>query len=179
MSIQPPEEVGAPYRLSAIFHDNKSEPVLEIKNNEWKANSDAFDIVTSQGKIGIRKDGKFVLKIFTFPPNKIVIEEIDMLYKGVKIQGDSKKIVFIPPYGGGLNFEREVTFTAQKTETSMLSVSTEKSGLTIGAGHMLTIPEPRPTKNVTNYRFRRNEPCPCGKGGKYKNCCKTKYDYSL
>jgi hypothetical protein len=120
LSIKKPEQVGAPFRLSGIFHDAKDTEVLTITDNEWAASSDLFDIVCTAGKIGLRQDGDFVLKILCFPPHTVVFETIDMLYQGLRFKGDSSSFEVIGPNGGRVNVSGKL-LTAVKDGCSLFS----------------------------------------------------------
>jgi len=179
LAIRPPEENGAPIRLSAVFHDTNDKKILEIIDNEWTAASDAFDIVCTSGKIGIRQGGKFVLKIYCFPPNQIVIDTIDMLYKGFRFIGNSNSLEITKPNGDKVTMGgRLFKFTAPNS--SLLHFHEDSSGTVIGPNmSMSLLTEKRPHKSITSVKFPQKSECPCGKGKKYKHCCYPKYDYTI
>lgn len=177
LSVKSPEEKGSSFRLSALFHDDKDNKILEITDNEWKAQVDVFDIICSGGKIGIRQDSKFVLKIICFPPNQIVIEEIDMLYKGYQIKGDKDKVEITTPMRQIIKVVRGTSLTATKTRTSCFLISSK--GLSTDGINYGPLSEKMPVKPVFRQKCGVNEKCPCESGKKYKKCCHPKYDYSL
>ncbi len=181
LSIKPPQEEGSPFLLSAAFYDNQEKKILEIIDNEWRAGSDVFDICCVSGKIGIRQDGKFVLKIICFPPNQIAIELVDMVYKGLKIKSDLNLFEIIKPDGTRAVSIGHCFFTATQPGCSLFTVSSENPNLTIGGGtQFITDPTlKRPYKPMTSHKFERNSQCPCGKNIKYKNCCSPKYDFVI
>jgi hypothetical protein len=179
LSIKPPEESGAPYRLSAVFHDNQNKKILEIVDNEWKAESDSFDIVCSSGKIGIRKDGSFVLKIIVFPPKEIVIDTINMLFNGFRFIGDSNSLEIIKPNGVKVKTGGRL-HKAISNDSSFLYFPVDGNYTVLGGGtSMSPLMEKIPMKPITTVKINRNADCPCESGKKYKNCCYPKYDYML
>lgn len=179
LSVKPPEEIGGQFRLSAVIHDNQNQPILTIADNEWKASSDAFDIVSSEGKIGIRKDGRFVLRIYLYPPNVVVFEEIDMLYNGMTIRGNSTSLSVLSPVSGGGQFDRIGSFESINNSESLFRVFSDRPGINLGACTVTDLNIVRPRKPVSSNKCERNSDCPCGSGKRYKKCCIPKYDYDL
>jgi len=95
LEMYSPEEVGAPFRLSATFYDSNGLKTLRIEKNEWRALNDNWDVDTEGSVIIIReKLGKISLVIKAVPPNEIRIERIKMKFKEIDIIGnaDSLKI---------------------------------------------------------------------------------------
>jgi hypothetical protein len=81
--IDPPEVVGAPYRLSAIFHDKNGKEIARLDRNEWKASSDNWDVKTKGNEITIRQNiGEYSLIMCLEPPGAIRIVRMNMCYKG-------------------------------------------------------------------------------------------------
>jgi len=179
LEIIPPEEDGSPYRLSAIFHDENDNKVLEIVNNEWFAASFAFDIICKRGKVGIKTEKGFALKLLCFPPKAIVIERVNMLYKGFNIVGDRQLLYVDNPKGGELNIGGRL-LTSEKKESSLFTFSSKQKGLQIGGGITFSgLDENMPSLPTYTHKCRRNQECPCGSKKKYKKCCYDKYDYTL
>lgn len=178
LSVKPPEEKGAPFRLSAIFHDNQNNRILEIIDNEWKARSDVFDLICTNGKIGLRQNGNFILKIISFPPNQIVIEGLDMLYEGFKMISNQNEIKITHQNGTSVNLGgRAITSLGG---FSFLSFSPDGTHFRNESDFSINIlKEKAPSKPVAVAKFRRNEKCPCESGKKYKDCCSPKYDYAF
>ena len=84
--IEPPEQVGRPFRISAIFFNKKGKKTCEIIKNEWIGFASNWDITTIGNEITIRQDRKeIVFRMHSFPPNKFVVDRLHMFYKGFKI----------------------------------------------------------------------------------------------
>jgi len=89
LSVEPPEEEGAPFRLSGVFCDDDGTEIFRIKQNEWYGSMENFDIEIVGRRLTIRRTmRKISLQIQVLPPDIVVIEKIDMLYKGCGIIGD-------------------------------------------------------------------------------------------
>ena len=179
LKIQGPEETGAPYRLSAIFHDESGKRALQVVENEWVAESSAFDIICEGGKIGIRTQNGFALKILCFPPDILVLEYLDMVYKGLRIRANRNQLYVAGPQGGSANVQGRL-LTAIEDGCSLFTFSSQKPGVTIGGGIQIApLDEKMPSKPLRSYYCGKNKPCPCGSGKKYKKCCDPIYDYSF
>lgn len=93
LSVSPPECIGAPIRISAIFYDANGSEILRIIDNEWFSNTSSWDIEINGPTLKIRRgEGDVALQLRTIPPDTIEIERISMLYDGVSIEGDHEKI---------------------------------------------------------------------------------------
>lgn len=177
LSLKPAETAGGPMRLSAIFYNLHEEKILEIDDNEWKASSNVVDLLCVKGKIGIRENFSFILKIICFPPDQIVISFLDMYYKDFHFKADQN----------GLIIKHRSRGVAQISNRDIVSNGAESyitatdEGLFSFCGNFssLVLNESPPTRQVTSIKMRRNELCPCESGNKYKNCCIPKYDYDL
>lgn len=53
MEIKPPEEPGAPYRISAVFFNLEGQISLQIVDNEWIAFNSNWDIEAKAGKLKV------------------------------------------------------------------------------------------------------------------------------
>ena len=85
-SILPPEEPGGPFRLSAIIRDIEGNIIFQIIENEWRIPVSAWDAVVEGCRITIRRDKKDIALVFrSEPPGKIVIERLDMNYRGLQL----------------------------------------------------------------------------------------------
>lgn len=93
--IEPPEEAGCPFRLSALFYDQLGNKIFRIIQNEWQGPTTNWDIEIKGPKITIRNAPKEItLVIRAEPPEKLVVERLNMFYKGARIVAseDSKEI---------------------------------------------------------------------------------------
>lgn len=86
-SIAPPESEGQPYRINAKFYDKEGRLTLEIIDNETRAAITNWDVELEGPRLTIRSQlREFDLSIRTEPPHRLVIERLDMIYKGSVIQ---------------------------------------------------------------------------------------------
>lgn len=175
LTIKPPEEKGAPFRVSATFHDSENNKILQIIENEWIANSDSFDIVCGAGKIVIKKNKwEIALKIACHPPYAIVIEELSMIYKGLSFKTDGNGVQVTGPVGGNINIGGGRLFTSMDKEASFMTFSSKEPGVKIaqsGSISISTLNEPMPHRTIRKTCDERNAECPCGSKKKYKKCC--------
>ncbi|MBK5407415.1 HNH endonuclease [Pseudomonas sp. TH34] len=86
LRVDPPEEVGAPFRLSAWLTDENGEVTLRVQDNEWEAYTDNWDVEISGGSIVIRSaPGVIVLRVTVLPPDKLVIDRLKMRFGPVGV----------------------------------------------------------------------------------------------
>lgn len=86
LSVLPPEEEGAPFRLSGVFTDSSGNIALRIKDNEWFASSSAWDVEVVGPRITIREgDRKISLVLRADPPNFLVVEKMNMYIGGSRL----------------------------------------------------------------------------------------------
>lgn len=79
IKISPPEEKNGPFLLSALFCNSDGKIALEIVNNEWIARTSNWDVQAAGGKITITDhSGKPNLVFSVYPPDKIIIEQLNM-----------------------------------------------------------------------------------------------------
>jgi SEC-C motif len=173
LAVEPPEEVGGPFRLSALLCDSAGTEILRIVSNEWQASTNNWDIEVIGQQIKIRSAHRNVtLSLRTLPPHTIIIEKLDMYYQGTHIVCDGENYFkVITPSGR--------TFHASATEVTECEcgISVSPSGLVIGIGCKSTSmsaqtyfsppPVPRTSEGL---KPGRNERCRCGSGLKYKKC---------
>lgn len=101
LKIEKPISPGEPYRLSGFFCDRNGMEIFRIDENEWKGNIENWDIEIVSNTITIyREHHKIALKLKVEPPSKIIIEQIDMYYKGCHINGKlGDKVCIETPLG--------------------------------------------------------------------------------
>lgn len=79
VSITPPEDVGAPFQLSANFSDCFGAPTLSIENNEWRVWSDNWDVEVKGPCISIvSRNRESSLRLRALPPKALVVEQLEM-----------------------------------------------------------------------------------------------------
>jgi len=89
LTIEPPEELGAPYRLSGKFYDENESFLFEIIRNEWFGEYNNWDIECEGGRIIIRSDPRqIVLQILCKSQNELVIEKMNMFFRNTKFVSD-------------------------------------------------------------------------------------------
>ncbi|HXC17855.1 MAG TPA: hypothetical protein VNV60_10480, partial [Holophagaceae bacterium] len=99
-SITPPEEDGAPFRLSATFTDPHGHPSFEILNNVWELHSGSWDAECVGGRIEIRShEGPYTLIVKMEPPNGIRIERLHMRLKHLVFEGNEHTLLVHTPSG--------------------------------------------------------------------------------
>lgn len=90
--IDHPESENAPFRINAIFCDKKGNESLLIEDNEFQILTQNWDAEIKGKRIIIRRgSGDFALRLRTEPRKAIVIEKLNMLYKGVQIICEENK----------------------------------------------------------------------------------------
>ena len=134
--------------------------MLKVVDQKWMDHIDAMDDL-KEG-IGLRAYGQ------KDPVAQYRIEGFDMFDAMVaEIQKDVVKILLNIQKAGELKREQtaKITSVAQATLDSINIVSENKQ----------QVPQTSDVKRtpVVNQepKVGRNEPCPCGSGKKYKNCC--------
>jgi hypothetical protein len=89
--IEPPEQVGAPPRLSARFYDRTAKLVARIDRNEWRGLSTTFDIEAKGKTWKIRSAvGDIDLLLHVEPPHGIAIERLRLHYGGCSVASTSE-----------------------------------------------------------------------------------------
>lgn len=107
MQLKPPEEEGAPHRLSGIFCDSSGNEIFRIVDNEWQGSLAAWDIEASGGTLTIRvAPKKIALRLIVNPPDEVRVDRINMHYQGCDISGDSDSLEIKTPDGSRLYYER-------------------------------------------------------------------------
>lgn len=191
LSIEPPEQAGAPYRLSGEFYDDEGNLLFRIAKNEWFGESKNWDIECVGGRIIIRtKPRNISLQILCNPPNEVIIEKLNMLYKDTRFYLDSFYRLHCKSYeGGGFSmFGRELVATSRGA-VAFTAISKEnphkinESGTSsLGGGGDFYIGTvnysdiPKSISDDTTRQWKRlgvNDPCLCGSGRKYKKCHDT------
>jgi hypothetical protein len=88
IGFNPPELSGAPFRLNALFCNIDGKRIAEIVNNEWRAYLNSWDVETVGLHTTIRSGYRDIALEFRIePPSKIIIERLNMFYKGLRLEG--------------------------------------------------------------------------------------------
>ncbi|MFZ2448675.1 MAG: hypothetical protein WAW37_20120 [Syntrophobacteraceae bacterium] len=102
--IEPPEEQGAPFRLSGTFCDSKGAVSLQIIENEWLASSANWDVEVVGGSIVIREGkGNIHLKLSANPPDGIIVDRLNMLLNGILFEANGNFLRVKYPNGSVLD----------------------------------------------------------------------------
>jgi hypothetical protein len=179
LSIDPPEQPGAPYSISGEFYDDSGNLLFIIDKNEWVGSIDHWDIETVGRTITIRKGpGKIALRITALPPKGIGIERADMFYQHTRVTVNEYQAQFLTADEGGVTLRGRrvvgygpsiVLFTAHKTG---LTIAGNDSGDLAFEGPPNSLPEFVKARAPIG----RNSKCPCGSGLKFKRCCEARRD---
>jgi hypothetical protein len=85
-SILPPEIDGGPFRLNAKAANPQGKVIFEICDNEWRIRSDNWDAEQKGQRISVKNSlGDVALSIRSEPPMRIVVEQLNMQWRGAKI----------------------------------------------------------------------------------------------
>jgi len=197
LRIDPPEQDGAPFRISARLTNRSGNEALTIVENEWRSASGNWDVEVVGPRITIRDAPREIALILrTEPPHGLVVERLNMFESGVHIQASETDLT------AGVGGSTAFTAYSAHFEGCAVGIEVDADGsarMGIGGGsvyigHMTTghAPQPEPLiasptvrdphrtvaeqpRNVPARRaspkIGRNAPCPCGSGSKYKRCC--------
>lgn len=79
LAIEPPEDGSSFPTISGEFSDENGKDLFRIEKNVWSGRPDAWDLKVEGRAIVIRSaPRKVALKLIVEPPNKIVVEHLDM-----------------------------------------------------------------------------------------------------
>lgn len=93
LSIVRPDNVGEPLRLSAYFCDAQGRVTLMIRDNEWRAPTGLWDVECVGPRITVRSQhGDIALVLRTEPPERLVVERINMGFEGCLIRGTEEEM---------------------------------------------------------------------------------------
>jgi hypothetical protein len=97
-SVKPPIEPGGPFLFSGLFNDSHGNLSLQIKDNEWSATTDAWDIESVGGRIVIREEQRLLrLSLFSDGKSTITVEKLDMLLAGYRFEAGRGRLRVTPP----------------------------------------------------------------------------------
>ncbi len=133
LTVEPPEEPGAPFRLSALLCDRDGREVLRIEDNEWKVPTTNWDVEVVGQLITIRRAMReVVLQIRTEAPRALIITRLDMFHRGTHIRCKEGQHLSVLSLSGH-------TFHAAEAVVSDadIGMSITPSGIEIGRGGSL------------------------------------------
>ena len=172
-SILPPLGMNLPFRINAHLTDRNGAKILKIVDNEWQSANDNWDVETGGGKIVIRRSlGDVVLALRSDPPNRLLVEHLNMYFQGTTIRcSENQHVEVVTPSGRVLSCE------GMFVNGCKVGIQVDANGIKLGVGggsvliESMTINNSPPRFLNASRGVRRNELCPCGKGRKYKHCC--------
>lgn len=130
LAVDPPEAQGAPFRLSAMLCDHQEREILRIVENEWQAPTTNWDVEVVGPRITIRRGSRDIALILrTDPPKSLVVERLDMTYRGTRIECDEKRGLIVRSPGGAA-FQ---AYAATATEC-VAGIDVHANGLGVGHG---------------------------------------------
>ena len=97
LEIEAPEEPGTPFRISALFQNKFGKEIARIVRNEWQGVQTNWDIQINGTKIIIKHALRSIdLEISLDSPNRLIIERINMFFKGWRItsMNDGLKVYY-------------------------------------------------------------------------------------
>ena len=97
--IDRPEKGGAPFRINAMFYDQEGHEACRIVENEWQGLTSNWDTTCIGNEVVVRRaHGEIALRIHPNPPNELVVDRLDMFYRGfrVVIEAGGRTITYLP-----------------------------------------------------------------------------------
>ena len=81
------DPVGGPVQISAVFHDRNNRICLQITKNEWKANSESWDIIQQGRKLSIYEEKRKVgIELEFEPPNIIRFNRLTTFFNKNRLE---------------------------------------------------------------------------------------------
>ncbi|MCX6680634.1 MAG: hypothetical protein NTX42_09775 [Methanothrix sp.] len=100
LEIEAPEESGTPFRISAVFQNKLGKEIARIVQNEWHGVQTNWDIQINGPKIIIRHALRSIdLEINIESPNRLIIERINMFYRGWQLNSTKDELEVYYPDG--------------------------------------------------------------------------------
>ncbi len=196
LSVEPPEELGGPFRISALLANESGTEVLRIERNEWQTPVQNWDVQVVGPKITIHNaPGDIALDLVAVPPTGITVARLNMFHKNARlmVRPDQGLVVRSP---SGVEF----TTSGATINDSHVAICVRLDGIAVGQGggsvyieslmggtnpttgwptiatssRASSDPDPPPVRREPYSRpeakIGGNQPCPCGSGMKYKRC---------
>jgi hypothetical protein len=101
ISVAEPEAMGGPFRIYAHLRDKDGSRILDIDANVWRTPGTSWDVEVVKRHIKIRCAArKFSLVLRQEPPQRIVVERLEMVHRGTNIRcAEGKEIEVVTPDG--------------------------------------------------------------------------------
>jgi hypothetical protein len=101
LGFEPPEQDGSPIRLTACLTDINGKEMFSVANNEWRADSDQYDVNVVGQSLTIRHaSGNIMLRISLGVSESLKVERLRMTYCGYSIEAEHDAFQVITPAGG-------------------------------------------------------------------------------
>jgi hypothetical protein len=197
LSIEPPEEDGGPFRVSAQLANRDGTEIIRITRNEWSTPTSNWDVQVEGSRITIHNGPGDVAVVRSDPPAGLVVERLDMFHKGTRLVANEKDGFVVEGVtgasvaatggfvdGGDVAIDilddgsiaigkgSESTQLAAGTVIDMSKMSTPGASISLGGTRGTSDPSrPAPQPTVRSQpKTPRNARCPCGSGKKFKVC---------
>lgn len=100
LRVDRPEVPEGPFRLNATFRDYTGKVTLQIVDNIWQTHSGNWDAIQEGPRITIRRGPRdIVLVLHAVPPDKLVVERLNMMTANYHIQLNGENISVVTPSG--------------------------------------------------------------------------------
>lgn len=87
LGFRRPEYADEPWLLTAFMADYSGNPMLTIRDNEWRANTNRWDIVTEGPTLTIKNNARNIgLKITQVPGEKLIFERAKIRFAGINLE---------------------------------------------------------------------------------------------
>jgi hypothetical protein len=150
---------------------------FDIGNNEWRSPTTNWDVEVVGQRIIIRSAARdLALILRTEPPQRIVVERMRMLHKGIRLEcWEDRLLEIVGPDGSTIR-----SSGAFESDGWEVGIDADATGIRIGRGGTMRIRtlEGRANSTIASaqaslaplWRAPRNAPCSCGGGLKFKHC---------
>lgn len=178
LSIEPPEQPGAPYSISGEFYDDSGNLLFIIDRNEWVGSIENWDIETVGRTITIRKGpGKIALRMTALPPKGLIIERADIFYRHARFTVNEYQARLLTSNEGGVTLRGRRIVGYEPATILLAAYDTGRAMLGGGGDFGIEGPPVDPPEFVKDrVPIGRNSRCPCGSGRKFKRCCEARRD---
>jgi hypothetical protein len=170
LEIEPPEERGAPFRISARFYDRNDNLIFTIVRNEWHGEPSAWDINSVGPRTTIRTGPRSIaLQFRAAPPEGIVIERAHFSHRGTELSATSRRVRFTGRNKSAFILKCKLIISTLPNATFLF---TEGDGVVMGAmpgrpGPLVLNPS---VEELFPKKIMKGDPCLCGSGREYGRC---------
>jgi hypothetical protein len=95
MGFLPPEELGAPPRISMKLRDEANKVIFEIEDNDIKINSDAYDISSTGRKWKIKSSKEIIADLTMDLPYRIKFSRLNLIFGEWELRSDESSIAVL------------------------------------------------------------------------------------